>query len=170
MILPAPVHRTTCSSYLTYLYLYVKMRRTKNWEKRKNYKKNILQGPIIILGDAGFEHRTSDPQKSGALPLSHHISNGTKFCIPTLIQYFFRSAPGHWNHISSCSDTRIHIFFVFSLKRLCFELSIFNILKVPASFKKVFKNSSSQLHLALFKMYFRCYILLLKSMLFPLLS
>ena len=31
---PAPVHRTTCSSYLTYLYLYVK-RRKQDWEKNK---------------------------------------------------------------------------------------------------------------------------------------
>ena len=95
---------------------------------------------------------------------------GQKFLYLLWFSIFLGPGPGHWNHIGSCSDTRIHIFFVFSLKRLCFELSIFNILKVPASFKKVFKNSSSQLHLALFKMYFRCYILLLKSMLFPLLS
>ena len=34
----------------------------------------ILQRFSIIVGNAGFEPGTSLPQKSGALPMSHHIS------------------------------------------------------------------------------------------------
>ena len=39
------------------------------------YYTMILQRPRIILRDAGFEPAIPLPQKSGALPMGHHIFN-----------------------------------------------------------------------------------------------
>ena len=46
------------------------------------YYTMILQRPRITVGDARFEPRTSAPEVSGALPMTHHISRGDVHILP----------------------------------------------------------------------------------------
>ena len=48
-------------------------------------EKDVFLNRQDIVGDAGFDPRTSGPQKSVALPMGHHISEKVK----NLLVFFF---------------------------------------------------------------------------------